>query len=89
MAELCGTDARSGGAELVQLRIDAGGMPKVQEQSPQPPDDGGRKPIEVQLIGAVDVVRSERFDATVNDYCSRCDFATMCPTQQRGGTVLS
>jgi hypothetical protein len=89
MAELCGADARSGGAELVQLRIDVGGYPKVQEQGPQKPDDAGRKPIEIQLISAVDVVRSETFDATVNAYCARCDFATMCPAQQRSGTVLS
>ena len=38
---------------------------------------------------AIDVVRSETFDATVNAYCSRCEFATMCPAQQRSGTVLS
>ncbi|MBA3234008.1 MAG: ATP-dependent helicase [Propionibacteriales bacterium] len=90
LATLCGPGTRSGGAEIVSLRLDQGsGMPKVQEQSPQVPDRAGRKPIEIQLISAVDVVRSERFDATVNNYCARCDFATMCPTQQRGGSVLS
>ncbi len=88
LATLCGPDARSGGAELVQLRVDVDGFPKVQEQGPQQADDSGRKPIEVQLISAVDVVRSEAFDATMNDYCAMCDFATMCPAQQPGGSVL-
>ncbi|MBA2774829.1 MAG: ATP-dependent helicase [Nocardioidaceae bacterium] len=89
LVELCGPGARSGGAELVQLRIDQGGFPKVQEQRPQLPDPTGRKPVEIQLISAVETIRSETFDATANSYCTRCDFLTMCPAQQRSGTVLS
>ncbi len=86
---LCGTGAVSGGAELVQLRFDDAGLPKVQGQAPQLPDDQGRKPVEVQLTTAAKTVRSEQFDATVNPHCGRCAFAAMCPTQQRGGPVLS
>jgi superfamily I DNA/RNA helicase/RecB family exonuclease len=87
--ELCGPDARSGGAELVQLRVDRDGLPKVQQQAPQTPDSDGRKTVEVQLGQGVGVVRAEDFVATVNSYCNRCEFAPMCPTQQRSGTVLS
>jgi RecB family exonuclease len=88
-AESAGVDARSGGAELVQLRIDTGGLPKVQEQAPQTPDEAGRKPVEVQLITAAETVRSEAFAAMLGDQCRRCEFTTMCPAQIRSGTVLS
>jgi ATP-dependent exoDNAse (exonuclease V) beta subunit len=87
LAGTCG-DARSGGAELVQLRIDAGGFPKVQVQPPQQQDADGRTPVELQLVAAADVVRSERFAATANGYCRMCDFATMCPALQRSAALL-
>ncbi len=88
-AALAGEGARSGGAELVQLRTDKDGLPKVQPQSPQTPDSDGRKTIEVQLADGAAVVRREDFAATANAYCNRCEFASLCPTQQRTGTVLS
>jgi ATP-dependent exoDNAse (exonuclease V) beta subunit len=84
-----GSGAAAGGAELVQLRIDAAGMPKVQHQPPQPPDDEGRRRIEVQLLDAVRLIRGEQFDATANDHCKFCDFAPMCPAQQPAGTVIA
>ncbi len=87
--ELCGEPVRSGGAELVQLRVDKGGMPKVQQQPPQAPDSEGRKTIEIQLTSGAAVVRGEDFAATVNPYCNRCEFASLCPAQQRTGTMLS
>ncbi len=86
--EVCGEGARSGGAELVQLRLDVSGHPKVQVQPPQPLDADGRKPVEVQLAHAAQVLRSERFDATSNPHCRMCDFAALCPTRRRSGTVL-
>jgi RecB family exonuclease len=88
-AEQVGADARAAGAELVQLRVDASGLPKVQHQPPQQPDDSGRKPVEIQLVEAAEIIRAEVFDAKANDYCTRCDFAAMCPVQQTSGTVLS
>ncbi len=87
--DLCGERVRSGGAELVQLRVDKGGMPKVQQQLPQAPDSDGRKTIEIQLATGAAVVRREDFAATVNQYCNRCEFASLCPAQQRTGTMLS
>ncbi len=87
--ELAGEGARSGGAELVQLRADKGGFPKVQPQEPQTPDSEGRKTIEVQLASGAHVVRREEFAAQANTLCARCEFQHLCPTQQRTGTVLS
>jgi RecB family exonuclease len=87
-AERCG-GAPSGGAELVQLRVDKDGMPKVQQQPPQTPDPGGRRAIEVQLAEGSAVVRREEFAASANAHCTRCEFAPSCPAQQCVGTVLS
>ncbi len=86
--DVCGPDARSGGAELVQLRADDEGRPKVQPQPRQQPDDSGDRLIETQLRTASGVIRAETFDATLNKHCKFCDFRTMCPAQQRGGGVL-
>ncbi|HJR39673.1 MAG TPA: ATP-dependent DNA helicase [Nocardioidaceae bacterium] len=86
--ELAGPGARSGGAELVQLRIDDKGMPKVQPQGPQEPGADGHKLAEVQLMNAARVIRSEELTATENDYCEYCSFHSMCPVKG-SGTVLS
>jgi len=86
--DLVGAGARSGGAELVQLRHDAKGMPKVQSQGPQQRDVDGNTPVEIQLMAATDLVRSEQLVARANSYCDRCDFRTVCPVKG-SGTVLS
>jgi RecB family exonuclease len=86
--DVCGAGARSGGAELVQLRLDVAGSPKVQVQPPQAPDDEGYKPVEIQLASAAQVMRSERFVAQANDHCRMCDFASLCPARRRSGTVV-
>lgn len=87
--DVAGDGAEAGGAELVQLRVDKAGMPKVQAQPRQEPDSDGRKVVEVQLIGAAEVVRREEFVAVANQHCNFCAFASLCPSQQRTGTVLS
>jgi RecB family exonuclease len=87
-SDLC-PEAPSGGAELVQLRADDAGLPKVQRQAPPTVDADGRKPVEVALGQAAATIRSEQFVATDNAYCARCSFARMCPAQRRGGSVLS
>lgn len=86
---LCGEGASSGGAELVQLRADASGLPKVQHQEPAVPDDDGRMPVEVQLLKASKAIRDEAFYAMENSYCNSCSFSRICPAQQRGRSVLS
>jgi superfamily I DNA/RNA helicase/RecB family exonuclease len=86
--ELVGRAARSGGAELIQLRKEVKGNAKVQPQVPQLPDDNGHKPIELQLMSAVRTIRSEEFPAKAGDYCDRCQFTAMCPVKG-GGNVLA
>jgi ATP-dependent exoDNAse (exonuclease V) beta subunit len=88
LTEVVGDAAQSGGAELVQLRHDAAGFPKVQVQPRQQVGSDGRRPVEVQLTSAAQAVREERFAATANGYCQFCDFAAMCPTRRRSGGVL-
>ncbi|MEP7090383.1 MAG: ATP-dependent DNA helicase [Nocardioidaceae bacterium] len=77
-----------GGAELVQLRRGLATGAKIQKQPPQQPDADGRLPVEVQLMRAADVVRSEVFEATPGKHCDHCQFHAICPTQA-AGTVLS
>lgn len=76
----CGAGARSGGAELVQLRCDAGGFPTVQNQPP--PAETGSRPVEAAVTAAVQVMRSEQFPATGNEHCARCEFVRQCPARR-------
>jgi ATP-dependent exoDNAse (exonuclease V) beta subunit len=80
-------DARSGGAELWQLRQESRTGLKVQEQAPQQPGADGRAPVEEQLAAAVAAIRAERFEARPGGHCERCSFRALCPTQV-SGTVL-
>jgi RecB family exonuclease len=82
-----GRPVRSGGAELVQLRLGSD-LPKVQPQAPQVPDADGVTVIERQLMAAVAAVRSEEFVARPGAHCDRCDFHALCPTKS-SGSVLS
>ncbi|MCW2797324.1 ATP-dependent DNA helicase [Nocardioides sp.] len=83
--ELAGRPVRSGGAELVQLRI-GDALPKVQHQS-QPADDGPRL-VELQLMQAAVALRAEEFVARPGAHCDRCSFTAICP-DKASGTVLS
>jgi superfamily I DNA/RNA helicase/RecB family exonuclease len=81
--ELLGRPARSGGAELVQLRL-GDDQPKVQRQ---PPADGPRL-VEEQLAAAASALRAEEFAARPGAHCERCTFQALCP-DKASGTVLS
>lgn len=75
-------DARSGGAELVQLRTPSGAKepdaPKVQ---PQAAPGGEEVFFAMELLEAsARTVRDERLVARPNDHCGFCDFRTVCPT---------
>ena len=85
--ELVGGPATAGGAELWQLRHGTG-VPKVQVQPPQEPDEDGLLMIERQLSAASRAVRDEVFEARPGKACERCDFASFCPAQS-AGSVLS
>jgi RecB family exonuclease len=80
--------ARSAGAELVQLRADDSGYPKVQPQSPLEPGDDGRTWLDEAIDEAEGLVRKEDFVARRNDGCDRCPVRTMCPVQPEGQEVV-
>ena len=82
-----GRPGRSGGAELVQLRL-GGDLPKVQPQAPQVPDSEGVTTIQRQLMAAVRAIRDEDFVARPGGHCDRCDFHAICPAKS-SGSVLS
>ena len=84
--------ASSGGAELVQLRTQAGtklpDFPKVQPQDRPVPDE----PFFAvdQLLHAVRTIREENFPATPGPkICVYCDFRRVCPAQPEGATILA
>ncbi len=77
-----------GGAELVHLRLETRGKVKVQRQAPQEPGTDGRRPVELQLLRAVEVMRGEALEARSGDHCERCTFTAICPVKG-GGNVLS
>jgi ATP-dependent exoDNAse (exonuclease V) beta subunit len=87
--DLVGPGTRSGGAELVMLRLTGadGELPKVATQQPQQPDADGHRLVEVQLMTAAEVLRSEALVARENRYCGFCDFKSVCPVKG-SGTVL-
>jgi RecB family exonuclease len=85
--EAVGRPVRSGGAELVQLRLGTD-LPKVQPQAPQVPDRDGVTTVEHQLMAAVRAVRDEQFVARPGAQCERCDFHAVCPAKS-SGSVLS
>ena len=81
----------SGGAGLVQLRVNAPRSatlePKVQMQDALPDDSPTW--IELKLAEAATTVRDEAFKARAGSACRYCDFATICPTKTRGAQVIA
>ena len=75
-----------GGAELVMLRVDDAGAPKVQAQ---PTLETSPSWVEVLLDTAVRRVLGESFPPTPQDRCGRCPFRTCCPAQSEGRQVVS
>jgi superfamily I DNA/RNA helicase/RecB family exonuclease len=83
-----GEEPRSGGAELIQLRHDQAGLPKVQGQAPLEPGDDGRTWLDEAVEDAAEMVRSEEFVARRNDGCARCEVRGLCPIQPEGREVV-
>lgn len=88
-----------GGAELVQLRRDAGaaaagprlpgerpGPPEVQAQSALPPH--GATWMDEVLDAAVRTIDAEAFRPTPGDHCTLCTFQTSCPARPEGRQVV-
>lgn len=78
---------RAAGAELVQLRVDAGGAPKVQPQD-GPSADEPFFALE-QLRRSVRTVAEEEIAATASQHaCGWCQFRRVCPAQDDGVSIL-
>jgi superfamily I DNA/RNA helicase/RecB family exonuclease len=75
-----------GGAELLQLRKSAGGLPRTQ---PQPPLADGDAWADDLVDGVAAAIRAEAFPARPNDRCDRCSFRTSCPARETGRQVVS
>lgn len=83
-------EQRTGGAALVQLRLEqskGSSAPKVQFQDPIPEE--GSTWIERDLASATHTVRTEAFVAVAGQHCNFCAHAWSCPTKPQGQQVLS
>jgi superfamily I DNA/RNA helicase/RecB family exonuclease len=78
--------APAGGAELVQLRTDVEGGPRVQPQPALPADGAWIKEL---LSAALRRVLAEDFRPTPGDRCERCAFRRACPAQPDGRQVVA
>jgi RecB family exonuclease len=74
-----------GGAELVMLRVDDAGAPKVQQQATLEPSPSW---VEALLDTAVRRVLGETFPPTPQERCDRCAFRRCCPAQPDGRQVV-
>ncbi len=74
-------------AELVQLRIDDAGHPKVQPQEGLAAD-AEPEWVDGVLAAAVDVMSGERFAATPGSWCAFCAFTASCPAVDHGRQVI-
>ncbi len=86
LADAVPAGARSGSAELWQLRVEgAGGGPKVQAQ----PAVADHEPILLQLGEARSQVVAEHFPPLPEEQrCSRCPYEVCCPARPRGGQLV-
>ena len=88
-ADVVSTDVPVGGAELVQLRIDAqrgNPAPKVQTQDALPEGDNW---LTEMLGNAVRRIGAEDFGPQPDDHCKWCRFKRCCPAQPEGRQVVS
>lgn len=88
--ELVGRSARSGGAELVQLRV-AESAKRSESPKVQPQDGPGDEPFFAYraLSDAVRTIRTEQWVATPSPKaCQFCTFARVCPAKTEGASVL-
>lgn len=90
--ELAPGERRVGGAELVYLRLqDSGELPypkvfnqaSLDDQPHLPDQEPGSRPTWVhdKIATAASIVRTERFDARVQNSCKYCPFADSCPAK--------
>jgi superfamily I DNA/RNA helicase len=91
--------AVSGGAELVHLRLDAGGdasAPRLPGEAPGAPRVQAQEPLPAEgptwmdeVIGhAVRVIDAEAFRPSAGDHCTMCTFQASCPARPEGRQVV-
>ncbi|WP_261564816.1 ATP-dependent helicase [Frankia gtarii] len=88
-----------GGAELVQLRRDAGGAgagPRLPGEAPGPPEVQAQEALPAEgptwmdevLGDAVRTIDAEAFRPTPGEHCTMCTFQTSCPARPEGQQVI-
>jgi len=86
--DLVAGEARSGGAELVQLgHLDENIGVIVQPQAVADPEGENRTVLKAELALASAYVRAESFPAVAGDHCKDCDFVPICPIKSAGAVI--
>lgn len=81
-------DARSGGAELVQVGLtDGGESAVVQAQAVQADDGSARSELRGEIARAAGLLRAESFPAVAGQHCRDCSFVPICPIKGAGSVV--
>ena len=80
-------DGHAAGAELVQLRGDSSGGPKVQPQD-GPPDDAPFFALEQLRRSVRTIVREEVVATASASACGYCQFRRVCPAPADGQSIL-
>ena len=88
LADRAAPDVRLGGAELVHLRHDCRGLPKVQQQPALALRPDGRTLPEQQLATVAAAVRAEAFPARPSPACRTCPFTRLCPAAATSASVV-
>ncbi|TAM88568.1 MAG: ATP-dependent helicase [Jatrophihabitans sp.] len=81
-----GAGERSGGAALVQLGSHAGAVEQCQVALGDADDPGW---IAEQVTSLAELLRGNRFTATVGERCAVCDVRACCPLQAEGRQVTN
>lgn len=83
-----GGQARSGGAELVQLGLtDGDPVATVQSQAIQSDESPEREVLRSEVTRTAGLLRSETFPAVVGQQCRDCAFLSICPAKSAGSVT--
>ncbi|HVB26775.1 MAG TPA: ATP-dependent DNA helicase [Mycobacteriales bacterium] len=85
-AEQLGGAADVGGAELLQLRGDRRGVPRVQSQ---PALEGAPSWADDVVQAVAQGIRAEEFPARPSKACTHCPYRGVCPAQDAGAEVIA
>lgn len=88
LEEVVGPQARTGGAELVQLGLtEDSPRATVQRQAIHVDDSAEREVLRTEVERAAGLLRQETFPAVTGTHCRECAFVPICPAKSAGSVT--